>query len=154
MSRPNAAEPQWLQDAVELMIRSGLSLAKAASELKANITTLEADNILRRRSFQKLLAAARHRYYTEIGSDPNLTKTAIVGKLLILADKLTEEGEHDKAAEVIFKVAKLRDWIGSDSNINVFGGLTARDYADIRKSLDKPDLNASRYSVDPAQKPS
>lgn len=145
MSRPNAAEPQWLQDAVELMIRSGLSLAKAASELKANITSLEAENILRRRSFQKLLAAARYRYYNEIGSDPSLTKTALIGKLSLLSDRLLEEGEYDKAAEVLFKLAKLQNWVGVENNVNVFHGLSARELEEARKRL--ADRNPTPASI-------
>lgn len=135
MARPSAPEPSWLTEVVELMVRNGISLRQAAGELNAAITTTDAENIQRRKSFQKLLRDARNRFHAEVGSDPGLTKACTIGRLSILAQKLSDEGESDKAAEVLFKLAKLAGWLAPETATNVFAGLTARDYDEVRKRL-------------------
>lgn len=136
MARPFADEPKWMTEAVELMVRSGFTLERACGELKVPMTTKEAETIQRRKSFQNLLRAARHRYHQEIGADPQLTKAALVGRLLVLADKLIEAEDYDKASEVLFKIAKIRGDVGADAQVNVFADLSASDYAEIRKNLE------------------
>lgn len=142
-----------MADAIEAMVRQGISLRQASTQLQITLTTTDCETLQRRRSFQKLLQAARLRYHNEIGSDPGLTKTALIGKLLLLSDKLMDEGEWDKAGEVLFKVAKIRGDVGADSSVNVFGNLSAKDYADIRKNLegkdDKPRSSSGSSEVVP-----
>ena len=121
-----------------MIVRNSVSLVQAASALKVPITSSEAETISRRKSYQQLLRSARNRYFNEIGSDPAITKIVLIGKLLLLADRLTEEGSFDKASEVLFKIAKIRGDVGAETQTNVFADLSARDYADIRKSLEKP----------------
>jgi len=82
-----------------------------------------------------MLWAERHKYHGEIGADNHRTKMATVGMLQLLAQKLFEQGDFDKAAEVLFKIVKIEGWAGPDNQVNVFHGLTARDYADIKKTL-------------------
>ena len=119
------------------MVRNGLSLRQAANDLNIAVTSVDLENIQRRRSFQEQLRNERKRYYQELGSDPGVTKAALIGRLLILADKLYEQGDFDKSGEVLFKVAKIRGDVGADASVNVFGNLSARDYDQIRKSLEE-----------------
>jgi hypothetical protein len=55
----------------------------------------------------------------------------------VLIDCLMREGEYDKAAAAIEKLGKLEGWVGGDSNVNVFAGLSARDIAEARERLVK-----------------
>jgi hypothetical protein len=38
----------------------------------------------------------------------------------------------------LFKIAKVRNWIGDTATVNVFSNLTAKDFEDIRKRLAEP----------------
>jgi len=144
MARPPADEPSWLTEAIERIVRNGITLKQAAVELGAMVSSQECDNISRRRSYQKLLRDARNRYHAEVGADPGLTKASTIGRLSILAQNLSDDGEADKAAEVLYKLSRVAGWIGNDQNVNVFGNLTAKDYAEVRKKLEeapKPSVN-------------
>lgn len=143
MSRPPANELPWQTEAIQLMVRSGLSLRQATNDLNIAVTSVDLENIQRRRSFQDQLRNERKRYYQELGSDPGVTKAALIGRLLILADKLYEQGDFDKSGEVLFKVAKIRGDVGADAAVNVFGNLSAKDYDQIRRSLEEPKPNVS-----------
>lgn len=124
-----------MPDAADLMVRSGISLKEAITELGIPMTSIECANILRRRSFQKLLWQARHRFNQELASDPLRSKQSTIGQFQILAQKLIEEGSYDKAAEVLFKLARLENWIGIEGQINVFAGLSQRDIDEMRAKL-------------------
>ena len=119
MARPVNLE-DWHLEAIALMARTGVGLLQAATELGVRVTNEEANRLLRKPSFQDALWQARHIYFSRLGSDPNWKKDTFVGKMLDLARKLEEEGQHDKAAEVMFKVAKAQNWVGPESTVNVF----------------------------------
>lgn len=134
MARP-AKEPVWLEQAIDAMVRQGISLRQAAADLGQVLSPEEAEDAFRRRSFSRLLWAARNRYFVEIAEDPERTKAAKVGQLEILAKKLDDQGDFDKSAEVIFKIAKIEGWLTPDSTVNVYGSLTAKELADVRKAV-------------------
>lgn len=145
MSRPQLLE-NWHIEAIQLMVRSGCSLSQAATELQVPLSIEVARNILGRVSFQQALWAERHRYFSALGADPNFKKDTAIGKLLDLARKLEESAEFDKAAEVVFKVAKMTGWVGPESTINVFGELTDKDLQAIKQTVEnknKPSLKAN-----------
>lgn len=125
----------WHLNAIDMMARSGCSLGTAASELGLKITTEDCQKLLRKPSFQKLLFEQRHRYFNALASDPNFNKDTVVGKLIALAQKMEENGDYDKAADAFFKIAKIQNWMGPESTVNVFGDLSAKDLADIRTKL-------------------
>jgi hypothetical protein len=125
----------WQLEAVQLMARDGCSLQQAATILGERISVEEANRIIKKLSFQELLWEARHRYFGELGANPNWNKQAAIGKLLDLARKLDEDGQFDKAAEVVFKIAKMSDWVGPESTVNVFGELSQADMDDIRAKV-------------------
>src|SRR5271170_120297 len=95
---------EWLLEAVQLMARTGCGLIDAAIELSVILTSDEAKTICRRSSFIRLLWEERHRYFSDIGADPNFKKDTTIGKLLDLSKKLEDSGEFDKASEVLFKI--------------------------------------------------
>ena len=144
MSFPIKLE-SWLLEAAQNMARTGNSLKQAATELEQEVTNEECANILRRASFTKLLWQERHRYFRELAADPNFTQDTVIGKLMNLALKLEEEGEHDKSAEVYLKLSKIKGWVGPESQVSVFGELSQRDLDSIRKKLEtgeiRPKLN-------------
>jgi hypothetical protein len=128
----------WLLEAADLMARTGCSLSGAVTEL-GRIESIESCNkILRRATFQRVLYEARHRWFSELGSNPNYKKETAIGKLLHLAEKLEVEGKYDSAAEVVFKVAKMQGWTGPENTVNVFGDLSQKDIDNIKKKLSKP----------------
>src|SRR6267378_2226148 len=128
----------WLFEAASLMAQTGCSLSKAVTDLGRIVSIDECNNILRRATFQRVLWEARHRFFSELGSNPNYKKETAIGKLLSLAEKLEVEGKFDSAAEVVFKIAKMNGWTGPESTVNVFGDLSQKDIDSIRKKLSKP----------------
>lgn len=132
---------EWLLGAIQLMARTGCSLIEAAIELQVVLSSEEAKTICRRSSFNRFLWEERHRYFSDLGNDPNFKKDTAIGKLLTLAQKLEETGEYDKASEVLFKVAKMSGWVGPESTVSVFGELSQRDMDAIRDKIAKDSLN-------------
>ena len=128
-------EESWLSEAVERMVRSGLSLRQATMEMSIPASSADCETIQRRKSFQQLLWQTRLRYFTELGSDPLRTKQAAIGKLELAFQSLMEAGEFDKAAEVQFKIAKMEGWVGPEQQISVLGELTAKELEEAKTKL-------------------
>jgi len=128
----------WQLEAADLMARTGCSLSGAVTELGRIESIENCNKILKRATFQRVLWEARHRFFNELGSNPNYKKESAIGKLLSLAEKLEVEGKFDSAAEVVFKIAKMNGWTGPESTVNVFGDLSQKDIDSIRKKLSKP----------------
>jgi hypothetical protein len=126
------------------MARTGVSLEEAATELGQAITSGECRNILRRKSFNRLLWENRHRYFNQLSQDPNFKKDSILGKLIYLAQKLEDEGAYDKAAEAVLKAAKVAGFVGPESTVSVFGELSQADLDAIRRKLEGDLGKASR----------
>lgn len=129
--------PAWFVQAAELMVRVQCSLKDAALELGHTLDPDEADKITRRRDFKEILDSERNKFYQGVANDPTRTKSAIVGRMMILADKLIADGEFEKAAGVLDKLGKMEGWTGNEGNINIFSGLTARDIAEARERISK-----------------
>ncbi len=134
----NYKTEDWHLEAVDLMARTGCSLSGAVTELGRIVSIDECNKILKRVTFQRVLWEARHRFFNELGSNPNYKKESAIGKLLSLAEKLEVEGKYDSAAEVVFKIAKMNGWTGPESTVNVFGDLSQKDIDKIRTKLSKP----------------
>jgi hypothetical protein len=128
----------WMLEAAELMARTGISLSGAVTQLGLIKSIDECNVLLRRATFQRVLWESRHRFFSELGSNPNYKKESAIGKLLSLSEKLETEGKFDAAAEVVFKIAKMNGWTGPESTVNVFGDLSQKDIDNIRKKLSKP----------------
>ena len=132
-------------EAINLIVRRILTLRQAAQQLGVPITPQQADNIWGRRRFQDALEEARLKYYTEVGSNPRLTKDVVVGQLFVLAQRLTEDREDAKAADSLLKLAKIQGWIaGEGSDKPVFANLTQDDIDRVRGELKKAQEQGQR----------
>src|SRR5258706_9210295 len=123
----------WQLEAADLMARTGCSLSGAVTELGRIESIENCNKILKRATFQRVLWEARHRFFSELGSDVNYKKETAIGKLLALSEKLETEGKFDAAAEVVFKIMKAQGWTGPENTVNVFGELSQKDIDNIRK---------------------
>src|SRR5256885_17176406 len=103
----NFRTEDWHLEAADLMARTGCSLSNAVTQLGLIKSVDECNALLRRATFQRVLWEARHRYFSELGSNPNYKKETAIGKMLSLAEKLEVEGKFDSAAEAVIKVAKM-----------------------------------------------
>ncbi len=135
----NFRTEDWHLEAADLMARTGASLSQAVTQLGLIKSMDECNALWRRSTFQRVLWEARHRFFNEIGTNPNFKKETAIGRLLTLAQKLEVEGKFDAAAEVVFKIAKMNGWTGPESTVNVFGDLSQKDIDSIRKKLSKPE---------------
>lgn len=131
----NVKTEDWLFEAATLMAQTGCSLSQAATHLQRIVTIDECNAVLRRSTFQRVLWEARHRFFSELGTNPNYKKETAIGKLLALSEKLEVEGKFDAAAEVVFKIMKANGWTGPESTINVFGDLSQKDIDNIKKKI-------------------
>ena len=127
--------PAWFVQAAEVMVRTQCSLKQAALEIGHPLDPDEADKVSRRRDFQEMHRIEKNKFYQGIANDPTRTKSVIVGQMWFLADRLITEGEFEKAASVLDKLAKLEGWAGNENNINIFSGLTARDIDEAKQRL-------------------
>jgi hypothetical protein len=121
-------------DAINLMVRQNLTLRQAAQQLGEEITPQQADNIQGRIRFQDALEEARMTYYAEIGSNPRLTKDAVVGQLYKLAERLANDREDYKAADSLLKLAKVQGWLSGEDYKDkpVYANLTQADIDRLR----------------------
>ena len=145
--KPNPLEP-WMSDAIKLMVRQNLSLRQAAHQLGQEITPQQADNIAGRIRFQDALEEARLTYYAEIGSNPRLTKDAVVGQIFKLAGRLAADREDYKAADALLKLAKIQGWIsGEGADKPVVANLTQADIDDLRAELKKAQEQGQQFDL-------
>jgi hypothetical protein len=134
------------------MVRQGLSLAQAATQLSIPVTSHEVDLIMRRVTFQRLIWTCRHRFYKELATDIDRTKISTIGQLVALSQKQTELGDFDKAAETLFKIAKLENWVGEGGQVNVFAGLSQKDIDEMKAKLeDKDESKGSVNGTEPSR---
>jgi hypothetical protein len=141
VARPDKIE-DWMREAAENMVSTGLSLKQAAMDLGRELSSQDAELILRRKSFKRLLWEAQFRWSNAVASDPNFSRDSTIGKLLDLGRQLEEEGKHDKAADCIFKAAKIAGFVGPESTVSVFGELSAKDLEQIREAVAKDNKSA------------
>lgn len=129
--------PEWYDKAIEIMVANGCSLKEAIIIGELVVSSEDIVRATRHPAFKRLWHQAWLRHFAEVASHPDFKKETVVGKLIDLARKLEEEGEHDKSAEVLFKAAKAMGWIGPESQVSVFGELSQKDLDSIRKTLSK-----------------
>lgn len=129
--------PAWYVQAAEEMVRNNSSLKQAALDLKIKLDPDEVQVIERRKEFQEILRTEQNKFYAMVANDPTRTKSTILGKLVIQAELLQKQGDYDKAAVVLEKVAKIEGWTGADQNVNIFAGLTARDISEAKERINK-----------------
>ena len=119
----------------ELMAREGLTLREAATRLSLQLDSVEAANLFRTKGFQKLLQTERYRFFREIAGDPEWSKRTAIGQMLYANQRLMEQGEYSQVIEGVLKVAKLEGWVGSESTVNIFGGVSQEDINQMKVQL-------------------
>jgi len=152
--KPEPLKP-WMFEAIQLMVRQGLGLKQAAEQLGENITPQEAERISARALFQEALEEARLSFYTEIGSNPKLTREAVIGRLYQLAENLASEGENYKAADTYLKLAKTAGFCGqeTDTPFKVLTSLNQSELdaikARLKEQTEKSQVTAPGAAIPP-----
>lgn len=119
------------------MVTGNMPFKQAAGELKIDWTAAECDKIARRTEFKRILREVKYSFHAEVANTPGRNKSSAIGMMQVAIENLLAEGEWDKAVAAIEKLAKLEGWMGSDSNIQIFAGLTARDIAEAKERIQK-----------------
>lgn len=117
------------------MLRSGCSFKQAALDLGHPLDQDEAERTTRRKDWQEIYRSEKNKFYAGVANDPTRSKSVAIGKMEVAIDRLFMAGEYDKVIAGIEKLGKLEGWIGADSSVNIFSGLTARDIAEARERL-------------------
>jgi hypothetical protein len=117
------------------MAREGVTLREAATRLKITIGSEDAANLFRTKGFQRILRAERNRYYLEVGQDVEWRRKTAIGMLLHCVNQLISQGEFDKAAEVILKASRVEGWLGAETQVSVFNGLSSKDLDTLRTKI-------------------
>ena len=119
----------------ERCAREGISFRQAASDEGISLTSIEAENMERRKAYQEILWNARHRYAQELANNPQATKSSAIGMMMQAIQKLLEHGDWDKAIAGIEKLSKLQGWVGADTNVNLIAGISTKDLEKIKAKL-------------------
>lgn len=127
--------PAWFVQAAEGMVRNNIGLKQAALDIGVTLDGEELERISRRPEFKEILRAEANKYYSQVANDPSRSKSTAIGRMWVQAELLQLQGDYDKAAAVLEKLAKLEGWTGSESNVNIFAGLTARDIEDAKDRI-------------------
>ena len=118
-------------------------MREACTRLQVPITSQEAENTYRSKTFQRVLRSERNRFFIEVAEDPARTKTTAIGQLLFSLERLAEAGEHAEVVEGLLKLARIEGWTSGEGQSVTVLGLTQKELDDIRKSV------GSREAVKP-----
>lgn len=119
------------------MVRNNVSLKQAALDLEIKLDPDEVTRLAKRKDFQEILRIESNKFYAAVANDPTRTKSAALGRMWVLVDRLTANGELEKAALTLDKLAKMEGWSGNEGNINIFSGLTQRDIQEAKERIAK-----------------
>ena len=148
-SKGNLDEQAWHQRAAELIAREGKTPWQAFNEVGAECTQHESEQIFKSNTFQKILRTERERFHRELANTPGRDKTSAIGLLYHLVQKLIDSGEYDKAIAGLEKLMKAEGWTGADQNVNVFAGLSPKDFALLKTELQNAESGRSPGSPSP-----
>jgi len=122
----------WYTEAAEDIVWTNVSVQEAAAKLGHVLTGEEAARLAKTPEFQRAMTKARNEYYAEIGRNPGRTKAVVLGRLDMCAEELMKQKSWDKAAEVLLKLAKVEGYVGGDTEVSVFAGLTQKEIDEVR----------------------
>lgn len=134
MPRRNDREEPFFQRLAELMVREEKDVWVAATELNLGLTSDECRALSKNKGFQRALRAERLKLYNELANDPNRSKSTLIGQAIQCIDKLMDSAP-DKALAGIITLAKIEGWVGADTNVNVFAGLTTNEMEALKAKL-------------------
>jgi len=122
----------WYEQCAEKIVWEGASPMEAAAACGHILTGEEAKRLVVIPEFQRVLNKVRNEFYAELGRSPSRTKSVVLGRLDVCAQRLMEGAQWDKAAEVLLKMSKVEGWVGSDTEVSVFAGLTQKEIDEVR----------------------
>lgn len=128
--------PMWFVQLAEEMVWRQVGIKEACEALNLRLDPDEMARVERRREFKDAVRSERHKFYAAVANDPARTKSSAIGAMLISIEQLQLAGEHDKAVQAIDKLGKMEGWVGADSSINVFAGLSSKDIAEAKARLE------------------
>lgn len=126
---------EQFREIAKAMAAENVSFSEAARELKLDFTAKECELVSRRKDFKRILREEKYKLAGEIANTPGRNKSTAIGMMQHAIEQLMLAGEYDKVISGIEKLAKLEGWMGSDSNINIFAGLTAKEIAEQKEKL-------------------
>lgn len=136
MSKVSTQE-SWFNLAARMVVRQNIPLRQACAELDLSVSSQESEKIFKSEAFQKILQIERNVYARELANTPGRDKTSSLGLLVYLVQKLIDEQQWDKAVVALEKLMKAEGWTGADSTVNVFAGLTAKEYSELLKEVEE-----------------
>jgi hypothetical protein len=146
MARREIEEP-YFQRLAEYMARQDKDIWVAATELELGLTSEECVRVTKNKLFQKMLRTERTKIYNDLARDPERGKDTLVGKAIFAIEKLFDNEQWDKALTGILSLAKIEGYVGADTNVNLFSGLSTQDMAALKERLKKKDGD----TIPPAQ---
>lgn len=135
MKKVARSEQPFYKRLAELMTREDLGCWQASVELDLGLTQDECADIMKNSVFQTILRSERMKLYNELAQNPMRTKHTLIGQAVFCVEKLMEADQYEKAMNAIMNLAKIEGWVGSDTNINVFAGLSSKELADMKAKL-------------------
>lgn len=118
-----------------IMVREDKNCWQAATDLELGLTNEECTLLMKNQRFQQILRTERLKLYNELASDPNRSKHTLIGQAMFCVEKLMEQDSYDKALAGLLNIAKIEGFVGSDTNVNVFAGLSSRELAELKQKL-------------------
>ena len=110
-----------------------MSFKGAITQLGIPLSNDEAAELEASKNFRESLDREQMVYYQELAQSPEFNKFMIVGEMLHCIKQMVREAEYDKAVEALFKLAKVQDWVGAETNINILTGISQKDIEEARK---------------------
>jgi hypothetical protein len=136
MAKRDIEEP-YFQRLAAHMVTYQKDIWTAATELELGLTSEECVKVTKNKIFQKLLRTERTKEFNNLARDPARSKDTLIGQALFSIEKLLENEQYDKALTGILSLAKIEGYVGSDTNVNLFSGLSTKDMADLKTRLKK-----------------
>lgn len=133
----NKKNEGFLGKLAEKMVRENKPILVAANELEIDMPSRDVLNIERRKSFQQLLWAEKHKFHKELAQDANRNKSVLIGQMVYIIDELMKVGKFKEAAEAILKLAKIEGYVGTEGTVNIIEGLSAIEMENVRRELMK-----------------
>lgn len=130
---------------IDIMVAERKTLLQAAAELGIPSAAFGADDKLtperaaasyiRRKPFRDLFAAATRTYYSDRANIASHDKTILIGKMLDNAERLSQQGKHKEASDVLAQIAKIEGWQGPESSVTIFSQLSGQDFGLLRERM-------------------
>lgn len=135
MKKVARTEQPFYSKLAQYMVREDKNCWQASVELELGLTQDECVDIMKNSMFQTILRSERMKLYNELAQNPMRTKHTLIGQAVVCVEKLMEAEQYEKAMNAIVNLAKIEGWVGSDTNINVFAGLSSKELADMKAKL-------------------